>query len=126
MTGKRNQNERKKKEGKKKSYSGYEIFISQRVPSALIKLQHLHIFSVCKERGVCLGGEGKCVRGKPISPVPAQVMLPHEVTPALVRASLWAGMSLGAGPQCGSRGSCHRHGLRLQDGCWQRHSAVVT
>lgn len=56
MTGKRNQNERKKEEGEKKSYSGYEIFISQRVPSALIKLQHLHIFSVGEERGVCLGG----------------------------------------------------------------------
>lgn len=69
MTGKRNQNERKKKE-EKKSYSGYEIFISQRVLSALIKPQHLHIFSICEERGVCLGGEGKRACGKLISPGP--------------------------------------------------------
>lgn len=59
MTGKRNQNERKKEEGEKKSYSGYEIFISQRVPSALIKLQHLHIFffflSARSEVSVCGG-----------------------------------------------------------------------
>lgn len=38
------------------------------MPSALIKPEHLHILSVCEERGVWLGGEGKRVRAKPVSP----------------------------------------------------------
>lgn len=80
MTGKRNQNERKKKKRekkkkKKKSYSGYEIFISQRVPSALIKPQHLHMCSVCEQRGVCLGASGEVVVGG--SPLPAPRGIGH-------------------------------------------------
>lgn len=81
--------------GEKKSYSGYEIFISQRVPSPLIKAQHLHILSVCEERGVCSGGEGNRIRGKPIPP-------------GSCLTSPWVSLASGA-----------RTPLRVQVGCWQ-------
>lgn len=86
MTGKRNQNERKKKKRKKKkkSYSGYEIFISQRVPSALIKPQHLHMCSVCEQRGVCLGVSGEVAVGG--SPLPALRGIGYAAGPAGRRA----------------------------------------